>query len=123
MKIFNLFSEGDSLKNFLKIFFLFFFFNLLFLSCKQTEETEEITAEITAAQMEGRSRARDILVTNWKDTAQLQKKLLETKAVQSQYLIKGQKKSAEAFDSAFIKTIRTVNPKLYKAIQEDKNLQ
>lgn len=85
--------------------------------CGQTERTEEITADITAAQMEGRRSAGIILGRQWKDTAQLQKALIEIKARQSRYLIEGKKKSAEAFDSSFLSTIRTVNPDLAKKLK------
>ena len=87
-------------------------FCILVLSCRQTEKTEAITAEITAAQMEGRRAAGIILGPEWKDTTKLQIALIEAKAKQSQYLIDGKPQCAEAFDSAFISTIRTVNPSL-----------
>ena len=80
--------------------------------CAQTEKTEAITAEITAAQMEGRRAAGIILGPEWKDSVKLQNALLEAKAKQSKYIIQGKPKCAEAFDSAFISTIRTVNPDL-----------
>ena len=91
---------------------------LFFSGCKETEHTEAITAEIVAAQMEGRKSARDFINREWKDTLELQKKLLETKAKQSQYLIEGKKECAVAFDSTFISTIRTVRPELAKAIEK-----
>lgn len=89
----------------------------LLTSCRQTEETEGITAEITAAQMEGRRVAGDILRPEWKDTLQLQKALMEAKSRQSRYLIEGRPDCAAAFDSAFISTIKTVNPSLAKKIK------
>lgn len=95
---------------------------LLFLipilsSCTQTEKTEEVTADITAAQMEGRRAAGLILGPEWKDSTKLQNTIIEIKARQSKYLLEGKTKSAEAFDSAFISTIRTVNPSLAKQIK------
>lgn len=96
----------------------FLLFGFLFLaSCSQTEKTEEITAEITAAQMEGRRAAGTIVGPEWNDSAKLKIALMEAKAVQSKYLINGQHKCAEAFDSAFVSTIRTVNPELAKKIK------
>ncbi|MCH5226544.1 MAG: hypothetical protein J1F16_01800 [Muribaculaceae bacterium] len=89
---------------------------IVFVSCKETERTENITAEITAAQMEGRRAAGRILGPVWNDTAQLQKALLDTKVKQSQYIIGGKQKCAEAFDSTFISTIRAVNPDLAKKL-------
>lgn len=82
------------------------------ISCSQTEKTEAVTAEITAAQMEGRRAAGAILGPEWTDSSRLQKALIETKVRQSRYIIEGKPECAEAFDSAFIKTIRTVNPSL-----------
>lgn len=85
---------------------------LLITSCSDTEKTEAITAEITAAQMEGRRAAGRILGPEWKDTLKLQRALIETKARQSKYIIDGKPECASAYDSGFISTIRTVNPKL-----------
>ena len=92
---------------------------ILCSACGMTERTENITAEITAAQMEGRRAAGSILGPEWKDTAQLQRALIDAKVKQSQYLINGKAACAEAFDSAFISTIRTVNPSLAKKIKEN----
>ena len=91
---------------------------LLFIcSCSETEKTEAVTAEITAAQMEGRRAAGTILGPEWKDTIQLKKRLLEIKAQQSQYIIDGKPEAAAAFDSSFYSTIRTVNPDLAKKLK------
>lgn len=92
-------------------------FALCLFSCKQTEKTEAITAEITAAQMEGRRAAGIILGPEWKDTAKLQNKLIEIKAQQSKYLIDGKPECAAAFDSTFLSTIRTVNPSLARKLK------
>lgn len=92
------------------------FLVIILVSCSQTEKTEAVTAEITAAQMEGRRAAGAILGPEWTDTAQLQKALIETKVKQSQYIIEGKPECAEAFDSAFVSTIRTVNPDLAKKL-------
>lgn len=87
------------------------------VSCAQTEKTEAITAEITAAQIEGRRAAAEIVAPEWNDTTKLQRALLDAKAKQSQYLINGKPECAAAFDSAFISTIRTVRPSLAKKLQ------
>ena len=86
-------------------------------SCTNTERTEAITAEITAAQMEGRRAAGRILGPEWTDTAKLQRALIDTKVQQSKYIIAGKPECAEAFDSTFISTIRAVNPKLAKKLK------
>lgn len=88
----------------------------LTVGCSQTEKTEEITADITAAQMEGRRAAGIILGKEWKDTLQLQRALIDAKVQQSRYIIAGKHKSAEAFDSTFVSTIRAVNPDLARKI-------
>ena len=89
----------------------------LFTACSQTEKTEAITAEITAAQMEGRRAAGTILGPEWKDSAALQRALLDIKVQQSKYLIDSKPECAEAFDSTFISTIRAVNPALAKKLK------
>lgn len=109
--------DGDNMKS-LVLFCIFISFTVFCYSCSYTEKTEGLTAEITAAQMEGRKAAGIILSKEWKDTAELQKALLETKARQSKYIIDGKKEEGTAFDSAFISTIRTVNPALGYVIQK-----
>lgn len=86
-------------------------------SCAQTEKTEAITAEITAAQMEGRRAAGVILAPEWEDTVKLRQALIEAKVKQSKYLIDGKPECAAAFDSTFISTIRRVNPDLARKIK------
>lgn len=83
---------------------------ILAAACSQTEKTEAITAEIEAAQMEGRNEAKSYVTKEWKDTLELQRLLLETRAKQSKYVIKGDTAAAAAFDSAFVSTLRTVRP-------------
>ena len=91
-------------------------FCLTLVSCSQTEKTEAVTAEITAAQMEGRMAAGRILGQQWNDTLKLQRALLDTKVQQSRYILDGKPECGAAFDSAFLSTIRTVNPSLAKKI-------
>lgn len=79
-------------------------------ACSQTEKTEGVTAEIIAAQMEGRNAAKEYVTKQWKDTLELQKLLLETRARQSKYVIKGDTAAARAFDEAFVSTLKTVRP-------------
>lgn len=87
---------------------------LVLVGCKDTEHTEAVTAEITAAQMEGRRAAGRILGPEWQDTSKLQKALLDIRVQQSKYIIDGKPECGAAFDSTFISTIRTVNPELAK---------
>ena len=79
---------------------------------KYTESTEETTAEIEAAMMMGKSTAKKFVNKEWNDSLELINNLLEAKAVQSKYLIDHKPRSAEAFDTAFITTVRAVNPEL-----------
>lgn len=79
-------------------------------ACSGTEKTEEITSEIEAAQMQGRTDAREFVNREWKDSMELQKHLLEAKARQSKYLLDKKPEAAEAYDSAFVNTIRSVRP-------------
>lgn len=79
---------------------------------KQIEKSEETTAEIEAAQMEGRDAARAFVGREWRDTLDLQRQLLEVRAKQSKYVMEKKQKCAEAFDSTFVSTIRTVRPDL-----------
>lgn len=95
---------------------LFLILGIIFSACSQTEKTEAITADITAAQMEGRRAAGRILGIDWKDTLQLKKALIDTKVQQSRYIINGHPECGEAFDSTFLSTIRTVNPSLARKI-------
>lgn len=97
------------------------FTGILFLlcACAQTERTEDITAEITAAQMEGRRAAGKILGPQWTDTTQLKRALMDAKVTQSRFLIQGNPAAAEAFDSTFISTIRAVNPDLARKINSN----
>ena len=88
------------------------------IGCSETERTEGVTAEITAAQMEGRRAAGEILGPEWSDTVKLQRALIDAKTKQSKYIINGKPQCAVAFDSAFISTIRTVNPSLAKKISK-----
>lgn len=85
--------------------------------CSETEHSEEVTAEIIAAQMEGRNTARNFVNREWKDSSKLEKHLIEVKTRQDKYVTDGKPECAAAFDSAFISTVRAVRPDLARAIQ------
>ncbi len=76
---------------------------------KSVEQSEETAAEIEAAQLEGREAARVFLNRPWHDTISLQARLLEARAGQSKYVRAKKPRCAEAYDSAFVSTLRTVN--------------
>ena len=85
---------------------------IMLAACGGIERSEGVTAEIEAAQMEGRNAARQFVNRTWKDTLQLQHRLLEVRSMQSKYVIDGNPEAAAAFDSAFVSTLRTVNPEI-----------
>lgn len=87
-------------------------------NCSSCSKGEEAQADIIAAQMEGRNAAREFITRPWSDTAELHFKLLEARAKRAKYDTTGRKHCAEAFDSAFISTIRTVDPGVAKAIEK-----
>ncbi|MDE6076856.1 MAG: hypothetical protein K2G29_03915 [Muribaculaceae bacterium] len=89
---------------------------LLMAACSQTEKTEAVTAEITAAQMEGRNAARDIIIYNWKDTTGIHKAMEHARAPRHKYDSLGHKAASAMFDTTFNKTIRTVHPDLAKRL-------
>lgn len=76
---------------------------------KSMEQSEETAAEIEAAQLEGREAARVFVNRPWRDTIELQGRLLEARAAQSKYVRAKKPRCAEAYDSAFVSTLRTVN--------------
>lgn len=84
--------------------------------CSQTEKSEAATAEVEAAQMEGRNAAKLFLSRDMTDTMQLQHSLLEAKAKQSKYIIDKKPECAAAFDSTFISTLRSVRPDIANQI-------
>ena len=84
--------------------------------CAQTEYTENVTAEETAAQMMGRNDARYFVNRQWNDSAELHYRLALIRH-QSDSLKKSRgMEFAAAYDSTFISTIRSVNPDLASAV-------
>ena len=77
----------------------------------------ENAADIEAA-MEGREAARIFLNRPWRDTIELQRQLLEARAKQSKFSAAGKQQSAAAFDSAFVSTLKTVNPSVARELEE-----
>ncbi len=82
-------------------------------ACSSIENSEEVTSEITAAQMEGRRAAKELVHYNWKDSAELRQKYREIKQRRDSIV---PRHTAE-FDSTFISTIRIVKPTLATSIQ------
>lgn len=79
-------------------------------SCAQTERAEGVTAEIEAAQMEGRRAARRFLAASPADTAATGAALRDVRARSDSYRKIEKAECAAAFDSAFVGTIRAVSP-------------
>lgn len=84
---------------------------------KDTESTEETTAMIEAAQIEGRSAARRVINRTFNDSLALQGAILEANAAKSKYQLEHKPKCEAAFDSAFISTIRTTRPDLARQLE------
>ncbi|MCM1152534.1 MAG: hypothetical protein NC328_02625 [Muribaculum sp.] len=85
---------------------------------KQIEESEETAAEIEAAMMAGRNAAKEFVTEQWSDTFGLQRRLLDVRAQSSKYTIDKKPRSAAAFDSTFVSTMRTVRPELADQLQK-----
>ncbi len=89
---------------------------LLLSACANTERTEAITAEITAAQMEGRNAARDIVIYPWNYPTGVSKAITKARIPRMKYDTIGHKAATAAFDTTFNQTIRTVRPELAKKL-------
>lgn len=87
------------------------------------EKSEESAADIEAAQIEGREAARKFLNRPWADTIELQSQLLEARALSSKYKMAGKQQSADAFDSTFVSTLRTVNPSVAQELENARRNQ
>lgn len=85
---------------------------LLPASCggKGGSESHESAEELEAAKIAGREAARGFLNRPWRDTLEVQSHLLEVRAIQSKYVTGNKPESARMFDSAFVSTLRTVDP-------------
>lgn len=78
------------------------------------------SADMATAAIEGREAAKVIVTKEWKDTAALQRAVLDARAKNSRYEMAGEKRSKAAFDSAFYSTIKTVRPDLEQALHKKK---
>lgn len=86
--------------------------------CRGTEHTEAVTAEITAAQMEGRTAARDFIQQDWRDTSKVAARLDTIERRKEELRSHAKDRCAEAYDSAFTKAVRAVNPPLGRAVDK-----
>ena len=104
-------APGLSICDFMKQIFITFssFLSIFLLSlplagCSQMEKTEEITADIEAAQMAGRNAARVYIQSAPRDSLETQAALLRARAA----CPSNEPAVRAAFDSVFLRTIRTV---------------
>ena len=88
----------------------------LLISCSGTEKGEETEADIEAAMMEGRAAARPLLNRSWSDTVELRTALKSVRDNGARYDSLSRPRSREAFDSTFVHTIRTVNPRMARQL-------
>lgn len=80
-------------------------------SCRQIEHSEDVTAEITAAQMEGRDAARKFIINVMNDSTHVGRHYHEaTDSCRIRYSREGKTECAAAFDSTFVNTVRAVRP-------------
>ena len=85
---------------------------------KQIEQSEETTAQIEAALMAGRSDARRIVNMEFRDSMEFHDAILHANARRSEYTIANRQRCRQAYDSAFMSTIRIVRPDLDTALQQ-----
>ncbi len=85
--------------------------------CGGDKAAKSYDAEIEAARMEARRAAREIVTVAANDSLELERRLLDAKAIQSRYLIEKRQDCAAAFDSAFISTIRAVRPDIAEKLK------
>lgn len=83
---------------------------------KEMENSEETTAMIEAAMMQGRSDARRIINREFKDSMEFHGALLEANSHKSAYKLENKPKCEAAYDSTFISTIRTTRPDLARQL-------
>lgn len=97
--------------------FIYIAFAIGCISCggngaKDMEHSEETTAMIEAAILQGRTDARRIVNRTFNDSMAFHAALLEANARKSAYELDKQPRCEAAYDSAFISTIRTTRPDL-----------
>lgn len=86
-------------------------------SCKQVEKAEGQTAEMEAAQMMGRQAAKSLVTKKWTDTTQLNTYIDTLNSQRARFLYGKQPSDYAAYDSAYIRTVRAVDPDMADRIQ------
>ncbi len=82
--------------------------------CRQTEKTEGITAQIEAAQMEGRNAARTMLNRQWADSTERDRDMAVIDSLRRAY---PDTAAGSAFYRTFRSTLRSVRPDLYRQLK------
>lgn len=85
--------------------------------CTKTDKGEEAAADIEAAMMQGREAAKLFVSRPWKDTAELRHKLIEVRVRKIRYDSLGKIECGNAYDSAFVSTIRTIRPDIAEKLE------
>ncbi|MDE5902483.1 MAG: hypothetical protein K2O78_06325 [Muribaculaceae bacterium] len=85
---------------------------------KEMEASEETTAQIEAAIIQGRGDARRIINRTFNDSMAFHAALLEANSHKSAYQLDNKPRCQAAYDSAFISTIRTTRPDLARMLQQ-----
>ncbi len=99
------------------------FISLLLLgltSCRQTEKTEAVTAQIEADQMEdarlaGRNAAKRLINREWADSTERNADMAQVDSIEGSY---GDPQKATTFHSTFRSTLKTIRPDLAKQLEE-----
>lgn len=81
-----------------------------------SRNSEETTAMIEEAIMQGRSDARRIVNRTFNDSMAFHAAILEANARKSAYQLEKHPRCEAAYDSAFISTIRTTRPDLARQL-------
>ncbi len=85
---------------------------------KETEEAEDVASEEMAAQMAGRNAARPFVSKEWTDSVALFSGIRKAREKGLKYDAAGKRNCAVAYDSAFLRTIRSVRPELASKIKD-----
>lgn len=91
---------------------------IIFTACGGQKSNESITvttSELEDAHNAGREAAREFINKNWTDTLMLQEALIEASSKGAPY--DSIVRLRAAYDSAFIATVRTVNPDIASQLE------
>jgi len=96
---------------------------MILCACSGTDqdkikESEAAQADINTAIMEGRTAARAFINVDPTDTLTLHTLLIDARAKHSKYVTRGLNNQAQAFDTAFIHTLRAASPEVARAVEQ-----